>query len=121
MTANALQALERSPSRAGEEQPALSGAEGRLILRAQLRFSTLEEPYAWLQLADTGPGIPAKDLARLFDPFFSTKGEEEKSGLGLSLVRALVLKNEGQITASSFEGEGTTFTLQFPLAGPAQS
>ena len=89
--------------------------KGKLIIRVQLSFSTKEEPLALIQIADTGPGIPESKLSRLFLPFFTTKPWQEGNGLGLYLTRQLVLRNHGRISASSFTGCGTTFTLEFPL------
>ena len=101
---NALQAMQDDVQRAG-----------KIILRAQLAFSSQEEPFAILKLADTGPGISEERLPRLFHPFFTTRPEGEGNGLGLYLTRELVTKNKGRITASSFEGQGTTFILEFPI------
>lgn len=110
LAANALEAMGRR------------GADGRrvgrkLIIRAQLGFSTQEEPFASLTVADTGPGIPAGKLTNLFRPFATTKSSGSGNGLGLYLARELVLKNEGRITVASFEEFGTAFTLEFPIAG----
>ena len=69
-----------------------------------------------ITLSDTGPGILQEHLRRLYHPFFTTKPEGIGDGLGLYLARELVLKNKGRITASSFEGSGTTFTLEFPVS-----
>ena len=90
--------------------------EGKLILRTQLAFTTREEAFATIQLADTGPGIPEGELPNLFLPFFSTKSARQGNGLGLYLVHQLVRRNGGRITVSSFKNAGTTFTLDFPLA-----
>lgn len=90
--------------------------EGKLIIRVQLAFSVKEEPYALIMLADTGPGIPEAKLPHLFQPFFTTKTETDGNGLGLYLTKLLVEKNRGRITALSFEGFGTAFTLEFPIA-----
>lgn len=87
---------------------------GKLILRACLAFSTQEEPLAVITVADTGPGIPEKVLRRLFQPFFTTKPEGEGNGLGLYLVKGLVERNHGRISVSSYQGLGTTFTIEFP-------
>lgn len=94
---------------------ALKG-KGRIVIRAQISFSTKEEPFVTLQVADTGPGIPEATLKRLFLPFHTTKPWPEGTGLGLYLTRQLVLRNQGRITASSYSGFGSTFTLEFPLA-----
>ena len=65
-----------------------------------------------VRVADTGRGIPAQDLAHLFEPFFSTK--PEGSGLGLALVHRVVRDHGGDIDVRSEPGEGTTFTLTLP-------
>ncbi len=88
----------------------------KLVLRAQLEYSSDEEMLAHLTLADTGSGIPAEVLRCLFDPFMTTKSAEQGNGLGLCLVKRLVRKNGGRISVSSFRGAGTTFTLTFPVA-----
>lgn len=89
--------------------------KGTLIIRAELGYSTQEEPVAAVTLADTGPGIPKTELACLFRPFFTTKPEKEGSGLGLYLTKELVARNGGRISVSSFEGHGTTFTMELPV------
>ena len=92
--------------------------KNKLILRAQLSFSQKEEPYALITISDTGPGIPEAELPYIFHPFFTTKPNGEGNGLGLYLSKELVTQNHGRITVSSFEGCGTTFTLEFPLTAP---
>lgn len=69
-----------------------------------------------VQVADTGPGIPAGTLERLFTPFFTTKGPEEGTGLGLFVTRKIMDGVGGAIAVESVVGEGTTFTLTFPVA-----
>jgi len=63
---------------------------------------------------DSGPGIGAADMGKIFDPFFSTK--ERGTGLGLALVQQVVVDHGGQIEVASPPGSGTTFTLMFPIA-----
>lgn len=109
LAANALEAL----AGAGTDGKRLGR---KLIIRAQLGFSTKEEPFASITVADTGPGIPERKLPNLFRPFATTKSAGSGNGLGLYLARELVLKNEGRITVASFEEFGTTFTLEFPIA-----
>jgi two-component system, NtrC family, sensor kinase len=67
------------------------------------------------RIADNGPGIAEKDLARLFEPFFSTKSEGKlHSGLGLSICQEIMRNLGGRISVRSKLGEGTTFMLWFP-------
>ena len=62
---------------------------------------------------DSGPGIGAANMGKIFDPFFSTK--ERGTGLGLALVQHIVVDHGGQIEVASPSGEGTTFTLTLPM------
>jgi PAS domain S-box-containing protein len=64
-----------------------------------------------LRISDTGRGIPEENLKRVFDPFFSTKGEGQGTGLGLSIVRNIIEQHRGEIRVSSEVGRGTTFEL----------
>jgi two-component system, NtrC family, sensor kinase len=66
-----------------------------------------------LRVADSGAGIAAGDLAKIFDPFFSTKAQG--TGLGLALVQQIVVDHGGSIDVQSTPSAGTTFTIRFPL------
>ena len=70
--------------------------------------------YLRLDITDTGCGIPAESLSRIFDPYFSTK--QEGHGLGLATVYSIVHKHRGDIQVESVEGHGTTFHLWLPAA-----
>ena len=67
-----------------------------------------------VSIADTGIGIPAEHLPRIFDPFFSTKGVGKGTGLGLAITRRIVEDHHGIIEVASEEGRGTTFTIRLP-------
>jgi two-component system, NtrC family, sensor kinase len=67
-----------------------------------------------LRVSDNGSGISPDHLSRIFEPFFSTKGEGHGTGLGLSIVRNLVEIHHGLIEVHSDLGQGTTFVLTFP-------
>jgi PAS domain S-box-containing protein len=71
-----------------------------------------------LAIADTGIGIPEAVSRRIFEPFFSTKGEGG-SGLGLAMVYSIVTRHGGDIRVDSEPGHGATFTLTFPAGMPA--
>jgi PAS domain S-box-containing protein len=64
---------------------------------------------------DTGGGIPKDRLARIFDPFYTTKEPGKGTGLGLYIVHKIVAKHGGQIHVDSEVGQGTTFTVAFPV------
>jgi signal transduction histidine kinase len=73
-----------------------------------------------VRIADNGPGIPAEIRDRIFDPFFTTKPAGLGTGLGLDIVRRLVLHNEGQISVESQPGR-TEFQVTLPIAEPEGS
>ncbi|MGE3176744.1 MAG: ATP-binding protein [Vicinamibacterales bacterium] len=66
------------------------------------------------EVADTGSGIPPEQLARIYDPFFTTKAIGRGTGLGLSISYGIVSEHQGTIQCDSALGQGTRFTLQFP-------
>ncbi len=70
---------------------------------------------AWVRIRDTGYGIPEEVKNNLFDPFFTTKDVGKGTGLGLSIVYGVVKNHRGTIKVDSREGEGTAFTLTFPV------
>jgi PAS domain S-box-containing protein len=73
--------------------------------------------YVRLCVSDTGSGIPPDVLDRMFDPFFTTRGAAEGTGLGLSLVHGIVADLGGAIDVRTIVGRGTTFTIWLPIAG----
>ncbi len=68
-----------------------------------------------IKVMDTGKGIPREFLPHIFDPFFSTKGEEGGTGLGLSVSYGIIKKHNGDIRVESKVGVGTTFTIELPV------
>jgi PAS domain S-box-containing protein len=73
--------------------------------------------YLRLSLADTGTGIRPEHLARIFEPYFTTK--EQGSGLGLATVYSIIRKHQGHVAVESELGKGTTFHLWLPAAKQA--
>jgi signal transduction histidine kinase len=70
---------------------------------------------ACFRIRDEGSGIAPDILERIFDPFFTTKPKGEGSGLGLAIAQELITAHGGRIVVSSKPGEGTEFTIEFPL------
>jgi len=85
-----------------------------------LMITTRRRPEggAVLVIADTGIGIPEAVRRRIFEPFFSTKGDAG-SGLGLAMVYSIITRHGGDIRVDSEPGQGATFTLSFPAGAPA--
>lgn len=71
-------------------------------------------PFVQLEVADTGTGIPPEIMQKIWDPFFTTKGEGKGTGLGLATVRGLVHSHQGAITLQTQPGRGTTFEILLP-------
>ncbi|HXE53027.1 MAG TPA: ATP-binding protein [Tepidisphaeraceae bacterium] len=95
---------------------AMLGKGGSITIKAQ----QTETGEARIQVIDTGPGIPAKLLPKIFQPFFTTKGttrrgETKGTGLGLAICKEIVEHHHGRIEVESVVGSGTTFNIYLPL------
>jgi len=84
--------------------------KGKGILKIS---SYLEEPFVTVEIQDNGTGIKPEILDRIWDPFFTTKDQGEGSGLGLGIVKGIIEKHKGKISATSKPGE-TIFKIQLP-------
>lgn len=71
-----------------------------------------------IRVQDSGSGIPPEHLSRIFDPFFSTKGDG--TGMGLSICHRIISEHGGQVHVTSQPGRGTTFNIHLPLRQPSR-
>ncbi len=85
---------------------------GLLTVTSRLDTAT---KYARVEIQDTGSGIPSENLSRVFEPFFTTRGEGKGTGLGLSIVYGVVKSHKGDVKVKSEMGKGSVFTLTFPI------
>jgi len=84
---------------------------GKLTIKTEER-----KGYIRTTFTDDGPGIPAEHLDKIFDPFYTTKGEKGGTGLGLSVCHGIITGHGGKIYARSKPGKGATFFVELPLA-----
>ena len=94
---------------------AMLGRGGSITIKGQ----RLESGEVRIQVVDTGPGIPEKLLAKIFQPFFTTKGTARKgepkgTGLGLAICKEIIEHHRGQIEVQSEVGKGTMFSIYLP-------
>ena len=100
---NARQAVEDEGEGGRVEVVASSHGNGRRVL---------------FEITDTGIGIRAEDLARIFEPFYSTKEAGRGTGLGLSITASIIAAHDGFIRVESKHGQGTTIRVYLPVEGP---
>ncbi len=122
-------------SRTSDDLPLIYGNSGKLqqvflnlFLNAKdsmpdggsLRVHTANGHNVMVSISDTGTGIALEHIARIYDPFFTTKntikeGQRRGTGLGLSVTYGIIQEHAGKIRVESQPGEGTTFHLEFPI------
>ena len=89
------------------------------VLSIRTRQLTAPLPGVEVAISDTGPGIAAEHLGKLFTPFFTTK--TKGVGLGLTIVQKIVQNHGGTVSVASDHGRGSTFTIRIPSAPGAES
>ena len=82
------------------------------------RDKTIKKVF--LEIKDTGRGIPHNNLSRIFDPFFTTKEVGKSTGLGLSIVYGIIEEHGGKISVKKTGAKGTTFIIEIPLYLPKE-
>jgi signal transduction histidine kinase len=85
--------------------------DGSILIREEV-VNGRDKQVVFIEVSDTGPGIPDALIPKVFDPFFTTK--EEGTGLGLSIARRIVEEHGGRLEVRSKEGSGAAFTLTLP-------
>lgn len=115
---NATQAMAaKQPPVAGASGPALApGTNGELVVRTDDAREPDGTPVVRVHVIDNGPGIPPEVLARIFQPYFTTRSGG--SGLGLPTARRLIEEHAGRIEVESQPGAGTTFRVILPAEEP---
>ena len=94
---------------------AMDAMSGMPTAERRIAVSTAcDGKFADLSVSDVGPGIPSKDLKKVFEPFFSTK--PKGMGVGLSIARTIVEAHGGQLSAQNQAGRGAEFHIRLPLA-----
>ncbi len=81
---------------------------------ATMALQECSRPSAKIEVKDTGVGIAAESVARIFEPFYTTKDVGEGTGLGLSIAYGIVREHDGDIQVTSEPGHGSTFTVTLP-------
>ena len=87
-------------------------AGGRLVVEA----GPMGNRMVRIQVTDNGCGIEAENLQKIFSPFFTTKPVGQGTGLGLSICFGIITGMGGKMKVKSKSGEGTTFSVQLPMA-----
>lgn len=88
---------------------AMEGGSGKINIRARRVLRGIE-----IRVGDTGPGIPQEAVKEAFTPFFTTKPHERGTGLGLFIVRNIVIEHQGEVSISRSEAGGAEFVILLP-------
>ena len=92
----------------------ISNGSGRITLTTR----NGDDSLLVVEVGDTGVGIAPEDVAKIYDPFFTTKGVGRGTGLGLAVTYGIVQEHSGHISVLSTPGLGTTFRITLPTNDP---
>ncbi len=102
------------------DQAAAVRGEGAARLSLLSPDRAHDQRYVAIRVSDTGPGIAREYLPRLSERFYRVEGqksgERSGTGLGLAIVKHIVNRHRGGLSVESMEGQGSTFTVYFPMA-----
>ncbi len=92
-------------------EAAQGNSNGKVIVKT---YSSNDKEHFVFSVSDNGDGIPEENLSKIFNPFFTTKGEGKGVGLGLAVVFGIIEAHKGDIDVKSVVNQGTTFTVTLP-------
>jgi two-component system NtrC family sensor kinase len=98
---------------------AAQAMDGNGILSLKTYYREKQD-RVYIEISDTGPGIPEKSLPHVFEPFFTTKEEGKGTGLGLSLAYNIVESHGGRMSAKNNPDKGATFKIELPSVSKDQ-
>lgn len=94
----------------------LTNARQAIAERGRITLRTgVDGAMVWVEIADSGAGIPAENLKRIFEPFFTTRPVGSGQGLGLSVAYSIIAKHRGRIEVSCAAGQGAVFRVWLPV------
>jgi len=111
---NAVHAIQGQGSERGSIHVEAAAVQPDLRLSERLGLASAD--YVALTVRDSGQGMDAATLERIFEPFFTTKPVGQGTGLGLAVVHGVMRTHEGGVDVQSAPGQGSRFTLYFPVA-----
>jgi len=114
---NAVHAIQSQGTERGSIHVEAAAVQPDQRLSERLGLAPVD--YVALTVRDSGPGMDAATLERIFEPFFTTKPVGQGTGLGLAVVHGVMRTHEGGVDVQSAPGQGSRFTLYFPVATSA--
>ena len=114
LMANALQAMPKGGHLSLRVYPKVVCETDSGVGRRATDFFKVGDTVVVCDVQDSGEGISANQIKKIFDPFFTTKCSGKGTGLGLTLVRAIIDAHRGLISVTSQEGRGTVFSIALP-------